>query len=45
MTLEEAQAASLCPEKCGNPNYVAADGELTCDTNCIPFIGCFNCGD
>jgi hypothetical protein len=46
MTPEEAQTASwatVCPEKCGNPNYVLADGELACDTNCIPFIGCFNC--
>ena len=46
MTPEEAQTASwatVCPQKCGNPNYELAEGENACDTSCIPFIGCFNC--
>ena len=46
MTPEEAQTASwatVCPQKCGNPNAELAEGENACDTSCIPFIGCFNC--
>ena len=48
MTPEEAQTASwatVCPQKCGNPNYELAEGENACDTSCIPFIGCFNCDE
>ena len=46
MTPEEAQTASwatVCPQKCGNPNAELAEGENACDTSCIPFIGCFYC--